>query len=112
MVHEAIYRVTENVEYDVIDKRNKVLLGKFETMEGAEGFLMNNPIYRHPGIEIVPTLTHRDVKSLDYIMSCMSHIYDIPKKNWADNQILDSIIKDFVDKIDTIRSDKSIIGYI
>lgn len=112
MAHEEIYRITENVEYDIIDKRNKVNLGSFKTKEDAEGFLINNPVYRSAQTEIVPTLTYRDMESLDYMMKCMSYIYNIKKKNWADNEELDKIMKDFVEKIDIIRSDKSVIGYI
>ena len=110
--NEEIYRITENVEYDIIDKRNKIIIGTFKTHDDAEGFLIESPQYRSAGTEIVPTLTHRDIHSMNYLMKCMSDIYSTNKKIWFDNEILDKIAREFIEKIDDIRSNKSVIGYI
>ena len=112
MVDEAKEFITEEVEYVLIDTKRHVILGIFKTKEGAEQFLINNPIYRLPEVKIMPTLTFRDVGSLDYIMTCMSKIYDLDKKRFFDNEVINKIAEDFVEKIDVIRSDRSVISYI
>ena len=107
-----IYRITENVEYDIIDTKRYKRYGTFRAMDLAERFLAEEPIYRSPEIKIIPTLTYRDINSLDYLMTCMSTIYDVNKKNWSNNDILDKIIREFVEKIDDIHSAKTVKGYI
>jgi len=111
MAEEKIHRITENVEYDIIDTKNKVLLLSFKTPEGAEGFLIANPIYRIPQIKIVHTLTFRDISSLDYLMTCLSTIYNTDKKNFFNNQIVNKFAQEFLEKIDDIRSNESVEGY-
>lgn len=112
MAEEKIHRITENVEYDLIDTKNKILLLSFETQEEVEGFLINNPLYRTPFIKIVPTLTFRDISSLDYLMTCLSTIYNTDKKNWFDNEIMNKFAREFLEKIDDIRSNETVEGYI
>ena len=107
-----IYRITENVEYDIIDTKRHKRHGSYRAMDLAERFLATESIYRSPDIKIIPTLTYRDINSLDYLMTCMSTIYDINKQNWSDNEIIDNIIREFVEKIDDIRSAKTVQGYI
>lgn len=107
-----VHRITENVEYDIIDTKRYKIHGTFRAMDLAERFLAEEPIYRKPEIKIIPTLTYRDINSLDYLMTCSSIIYDTNKKNWSDNDILNKIIRDFVEKIDDIRSAKTVKGYI
>lgn len=112
MADEKIHHITEEVKYDVIDTKNNVLLLSFKTREGAEGFLIINPVYRTPFIKIVPTLTFRDISSLDYLMTCLSTIYNTDKKNWFDNEIVNKFAQEFLEKIDDIRSNESVEGYI
>ena len=104
--------ITENVKYQVKDINRLVILGFFDTIEGAQNFLIDNPIYRRPEIKIIPTLTFRDMMSLDHMMSCLSDVYDEHKKTWFDNKVVNEIARDFVDKIDDIRSSKSVKDYI
>lgn len=112
MEEEKIHRITENVEYDLIDTKNKILLLSFDTQEGAEGFLINNPIYRIPQIKIVPTLTFRDTNSLNYLMTCLSTIYNTDKKNWFDNEVVNKFAQEFLERIDDIRSNETVEGYV
>lgn len=109
---EGHERITDDVEYDMIDVYGRMTLGTFKTEGAVEEFLMENPQYRRPGVKIIPTLTFRDIGSLNHIMLCISKIYDTNKKNWFDNKIVDEIAKEFIEKIDNIRSDRSVIGYI
>lgn len=105
-------RITEKVEYDIIDTYGHRIIKTFGTEENADEFLVANPKYMRPGVKIIPTLTFRDIGSLNHIMSCMSKIYDTDKKNWFDNKIVDEIVREFIDKIDVIRSDMSVKGYV
>ena len=57
--------ITKTVKYQIIDKQKKMILGSFDTEDGAELFLIENPQYRRPEIKTVPTLTYRDKISLD-----------------------------------------------
>lgn len=112
MAENVGYRITDNVEYDIMDTRRHIIIGTFMAPDLAERFLAEEPIYRGPEIKIIPTLTYRDVNSLDYLVSCMSTIYETNKRNWSDNEILNKIIKEFLEKIDDINSGKSVEGYI
>lgn len=112
MANDEIYHITKDVEYHLIDMQRRIILGTFSTQEAAEGFLINNPIYRKPEIKIIPTLTYRDMISLDYLVTCMSTIYNVNKKNWSDNNVLNKIMREFVEKIDDIRSTKSVKDYM
>jgi hypothetical protein len=104
--------ITNNVQYRIIDTHILIIIGTFDTQEKAEDFLIDNPIYRRPEIKILPTLTSRDIMSLDYIVRCLSDIYDADNKIWFDNKIVNEIAKDFLEKIDDIRSNKSVKNYI
>ena len=104
--------ITNSVKYQVIDTQRLVILGTFDTPEGAEIFLINNPMYRRPEIKTIPTLTHKDIKSLSHIMRCMSEIYEEDNKAWFDNKIVNKIVRDFIEKIDDIQSSKSVEDYI
>lgn len=112
MPNEEIYPITEVEKYSIVDKQRKVLLGIFDTEEGADQFLINNPTYRKSEIKIIPTLTFRDMMSLTKLMGCLSDIYDVDKRTWFDNKVANEIAKDFVEKIDDIRSSKSVKDYI
>ena len=112
MPKEDIYPITEVEKYSIVDTRQKVLLGIFDTEEGADQFLIDNPIYRRSEIKIIPTLTFRDAMSLTHLMRCLSDIYDTDKRTWFDNKVANEIAKDFVEKIDDIRSSKSVKDYI
>ncbi len=104
--------ITNSVKYQVIDTQKLTILGTFDTPEGAEIFLIENPIYRRPEIKTIPTLTHKDIKSLGHIMRCMSEIYEEDNKTWFDNKVVNKIVRDFIEKIDDIRSSKSVEDYI
>ena len=104
--------ITKGVKYQIIDTQRKVILGSFDTEDGAQIFLAENPIYRRPEIKTIPTLTHRDIMSLDNILKSLSDIYDEDNKTWFDNKIVNKIARDFLEKIDDIRSSKSVEDYI
>lgn len=112
MTNEEIYRVTSEVEYDIIDVQRKVLLGSFKTHEGADTFLINNPIYRRLEIKIVPTLTHKDLKNLNNLFICISNIFDMKKMILFDNKILNTMVEDFLSDIENIKSNKTVENYI
>lgn len=102
--------ITENVKYQIVDTQRSIILGNFDTQEGAEIFLFNNPTYRP--IKIIPTLTFKDMKSLDHIMRCFSEIYEEENKTWFDNKIVNTMVREFIENIDDIRSSKSVKDYI
>ena len=104
--------VTDNVKYQLIDTQKLIELASFDSQEKAEDFLIDNPIYRKPGIKVIPTLTHRDMESLQYVMECLSDIYDDKNNIWFDNKVLNEIAKDFLEKLDEIMSSKSVKDYI
>lgn len=104
--------VTNEIKYNIIDVQKNVLLATFESEDKAEMFLINNPVYRRPEIKIIPTLTFRDMNSLDRLMKCFSEIYDPAKKTWFDNDIVNEMAVEFIEKIDDIKSNKSVKGYI
>lgn len=104
--------ITKDVKYQIIDTQKKVILGSFDSEDGAELFLIENPIYRRPQIKMVPTLTHRDIISLDILMKCFSDIYESDDKTWFDNKIVNKIAREFLEKIDDIRSSESVIDYL
>lgn len=104
--------IINSVKYQVIDTQKLIILGTFDTSEGAEIFLIENPIYRRPEIKTIPTLTFEDIKSLSHVLRCMSEIYDEDNKTWFDNKIVNKIARDFIEKIDDIQSSRSVEDYI
>lgn len=104
--------ITDEVAYNIIDVQRDVLLANFKTKEGAEGFIIDNPIYRRPEVKIIPSITKKDMNSLGYLIRCMSTIYDVHTKKFFNNEVIEKIAREFLTKIDDIESNRSVRNYV